>query len=440
MPSSLPVFDPHVAPTSYLTAGVPAVGGTLKARPEDFLVEEIAAYEPCGTGEHLYLCIEKKNLATSQLVRILARHYRVDRRAIGFAGLKDKHAITRQVISIHLPGKHASEFKRFEHNSAQILWAERHTNMLRRGHLRGNRFVIRLRDVEPADVIHVDKALKILAQRGVPNRFGEQRFGVSRNNHIIGRAIIIGDHQTVMDELLGPGDHHPPNQTEARTLFAQGDYATAREAFNRHAHVEQAVLRSLVAGKKPRRAAYSFDITSKRFFISAFQSAIFNMILDQRLASQAFDQLIPGDLALKHDNHAVFAADQTVVEDPDTARRLTEIEISPTGPMWGEGMMRPEAPIFAAELHALISSGISLEELENHGNRSGDPVKGARRPLRVGITEIQVEGGVDDHGNYIKCTFTLPKGAFATEVMREVMKPKDGTPDPLVIGAEDDGD
>lgn len=216
---------------SRLTSDIPGTGGTLKARPEDFLVEEIPAYEPCGEGEHIYLFIEKTNIATLQLVRMLSDHFGVRRDAIGFAGLKDKLAVTRQLFSVHVPGKKPEDFPALQAPNVVVHWVDRHTNKLRRGHLNGNRFIIRVRDAEPGRITYAAKALQILARRGVPNRIGPQRFGHLMNNHLVGRAMLRNDAQAVLDELLGPNPLATERHAEGRTLYRQGKFAEALELF-----------------------------------------------------------------------------------------------------------------------------------------------------------------------------------------------------------------
>src|SRR5258705_7605481 len=112
--SDLPAFDAHVESPVYITPDVPPVGGRLKVRPEDFLVEELPLYQPCGQGEHIYLFVEKRGLPTMSVLGAIARHFGVRTRDIGFAGLKDKHAVTRQLVSVHVPGKRLADFRSFE--------------------------------------------------------------------------------------------------------------------------------------------------------------------------------------------------------------------------------------------------------------------------------------------------------------------------------------
>jgi tRNA pseudouridine13 synthase len=416
-------------PAFYLTSDIPGTGGRIKQRPEDFLVEELPAYEPCGDGEHLYLFIEKRDLSTMNLVEALSRHYGVRRDAVGYAGLKDKAAVTRQLVSVHLPGKKDADLRPFEHTRAAVLWAARHTNKLRQGHLSGNRFIIRIREVEPARVVQASRVLQRLAAEGVPNLAGEQRFGHLANNHIIGRAILLGDYQTILKELLGPSERFPGAQPDARRFYAEGRYQEAYEAFTRNAETERRVLRALVRGDTPRRAAYAIDQMQRRFFITAFQSSVFNTVLRTRLEAGTLATLVEGDLAWKHDNGSVFRVDAPVASDAATRERLARLEISPSGPMWGPDMTQAQGATGEAERAALDATGVTLETIKSYGERAHDPVPGKRRPLRVPLALPDVEGGADEHGPYIRCAFELPSGSFATVVLNEIIKP--GAPDTL---------
>lgn len=414
--------DPHIRPAAYITREVPGIGGRIKQRPEDFLVEEIPLYEPCGEGEHLYFFIEKRDLSTQQLVSIIADHFGVPRRSVGYAGMKDKLAITRQVISVHTPGRAVDDFPLLKHDRITVLWADRHTNKLRVGHLRGNRFSIRVREVEPASVLRARGVLETLERTGLPNRIGEQRFGVLLNNHLIGRALILGEFESAAQLLLGPSPQRPEVNADARARFLAGDFAGAREAFHHSARAERNVLQALARGATPAKAFLRLDPVVKGFFLSAFQSAVFNAVLDARVAEGSFARLRPGDLAIKHANGAVFTVDEAVLGDPATAARLETMEISPSGPIWGVAMRRAGGAVGEAELAALTRAGVTPEDLERFDRTSRDLINGTRRALRARVTHTQVEGGVDEHGAYVRCAFDLPKGSFATVVMGEVMK------------------
>ncbi len=235
---------------SYLTAEVPGIGGVLKQRPEDFLVEEQPLYQPSGSGEHVYLFIEKRGISTLDVARLLARHFGVGSMAIGFAGLKDKVAITRQVFSIHVPGKRPEDFPMVQHEQVSVLWADLHANKLRRGHLAGNRFSIKVRGVDMSRVIAAKRVLDRLERAGVPNRFGSQRFGMTGRNHEIGAGIVRGDGERVVRALLGSAPRlEDSRQIEARQKFEAGDYAGAIAAMPRQSRVERFVLERLVRGE-----------------------------------------------------------------------------------------------------------------------------------------------------------------------------------------------
>ncbi len=424
------VFDPNafttgVSSPTYLTSAIPGIGGTLKQRPDDFLVEEIPLYAPDGEGEHIYLFVEKRGLSTLQLRDNLARHFGVNRKAVGHAGLKDKHAVTRQVISIHAPGKTPEDFPSFQHERARVLWVDLHTNKLQRGHLAGNRFSIKVRDVDPMGVRHAKQALDLLARVGVPNRFGVQRFGNQMNNHLIGRALILGEYQSVIDLLLSPHPLAPEGSRDARAAYSIGKFADAVDMMPRVFKAEYHTLRALARGDAPAKAIRAIDPTAAGFFISSFQSAIFNQVLNLRVDSGTLDTLEPGDLAFQFKNRTSFEITPVELENRgETLReRMDGFEIAPSGPMWGTTMARPGGEVGSRELEALALAGISSKDMELCEQRDAYPmIGGDRRPLRIPVLDPEVEGGIDEHGAYIRCAFELPRGSFATTVMDEVMK------------------
>src|SRR3712207_5138236 len=131
----------------YLTAEQPGIGGRLKVKPEDFIVEEIPLYLPSGEGQHLYAEIEKTGLSTYAAIKTIAQALNISPNAIGYAGLKDARAITRQTLSIE--GATPEAINQLHLSNIKILKVNRHGNKLRVGHLAGNRFVIRVREVTP---------------------------------------------------------------------------------------------------------------------------------------------------------------------------------------------------------------------------------------------------------------------------------------------------
>ena len=166
---------PDPLPQRYLLADEAGIGGVVKKRPGDFLVDEIPRYEPSGEGEHLFLGVQKSRMSHGEMIATLCRHFGVRGAAIGYAGMKDKMGVTRQVVSVHVLEDPPT--LEVGHDRLRILWAKRHGNKLRRGHLVGNRFSIRVRDVDPAEAPRVLRMLGRLERLGVPNYFGPQRFG-----------------------------------------------------------------------------------------------------------------------------------------------------------------------------------------------------------------------------------------------------------------------
>ena len=168
--------------------GGPPLTGTLRAQPEDFRVDELAGFEPSGSGEHALLWVEKRGANTEFVARALARFAGVPDVAIGYAGMKDRHAVTTQRYTVHLPGKVDPDWSALADPEFRVLSATRHARKLPRGALEGNRFRIAVRDVAGAGT-DAEALLARIAARGVPNYFGEQRFG--RDGANLERALAM---------------------------------------------------------------------------------------------------------------------------------------------------------------------------------------------------------------------------------------------------------
>jgi tRNA pseudouridine13 synthase len=171
--------------------GAPPLQARLRSTPEDFQVEEILGYDADGAGEHALLWVEKRGANTDWVARELAKFAGVPQVAVGYAGMKDRHAVTRQTFSVQLAGKPDPDWSAFPHAEAKVLAATRHSRKLKRGALRGNRFVLVLRDVH-GDRAAAEQVLAQIAARGVPNYYGEQRFGREGGNVAQARAMFGG--------------------------------------------------------------------------------------------------------------------------------------------------------------------------------------------------------------------------------------------------------
>lgn len=172
--------------------GMPVLSARMRSVPEDFRVEELASFEASGAGEHLLLTIEKRGMNTAFAAKLIAQWAGVGESAIGYAGLKDRHAVTRQRFSVHLPRRNApADAGALEAQGVRVLEQAWHSRKLPRGALAGNRFVLTLRDV-CGERAAIEDRLRAIAERGVPNYFGEQRFGRDGGNIQDALAMFAG--------------------------------------------------------------------------------------------------------------------------------------------------------------------------------------------------------------------------------------------------------
>lgn len=321
---------------------------TLREQPEDFRVDELPAYEPSGEGEHLYLRVEKRGLNTRNAIDQIAHKLGLDPRNAGWAGLKDRHATTSQWVSLHAPSPVEIAADTQIGEGLWVREVSRHGNKLRTGHLRGNRFALRLADTDPARDTDVQRVLDTLARRGLPNYFGGQRFG-----------------------------HEGDNLTRALDWLVNG-------------------------GKAPRSPFL------RKLWMSTYQAAIFNRVLDARLRDGTLDAALEGDVLRKEPAGGMF-----VCEAPDVdGGRVRDWEISPTGPMFGVKMRQAAAAVSETEnaaLEALGGNADLLARAKRHG-------EGTRRALRVRPEDVQRERR--DDGLWLR--FTLPAGSYATVLVREL--------------------
>jgi tRNA pseudouridine13 synthase len=393
----------------YLTAGIPGSGGSIKGSPEDFLVEEIPAYLPSGQGEHCYAWIEKRGITTLEALRRLSKALGVAERDLGYAGMKDSVGVTRQMVSI--PRVASEQVLALELHGLRVLSAERHGNKLRLGHLKGNRFQIRVRNVQPGALAWARESIAILENRGIPNRFGVQRYGIQGNSQRIGAAVLRGAFHEAIDELIGdPSQVSDERWSQAIAAYRAGDLAESLALFPGHLRVERELLGRLL--QRPEAYEKAFQTVQprlKRLYLSAFQSALFDRVLEARMES--LDQVFAGDIAFKHANGACFIVEDAAVEAP----RAANFEISATGPMFGCTMMEAQGAQGELERSVLEAEGLALASFNLSG---GLRMEGERRPLRVQLADARA----CEEGSDLLLSFSLPRGAYATCVLSEIMK------------------
>jgi tRNA pseudouridine13 synthase len=331
--------------------------GRIKETPEDFVVEEIPAYVAVGAGDHVFVTLRKRDVTTLDAVRALASACGCDPREAGFAGMKDRRAVATQTISLKPPrGVPAAEVagraRALSHPAIHVLDATLHGNKLKPGHLTGNRFDIRIRDVPRDRVGDVVRAFEAIRRDGVPNAFGSQRFGKAGDN---------------ADRALA--------------------WLTGKE-------------------RAPR------DARIRRLHWSSLQSAVFNEVLDARVADGTWTTPLEGDLLKLHTSGGLFVC-TAVQTDRERAARG---EVSPTGPLVGARMRWPTgAP---GDLEHRIGTARLGESFDLARTRALG--EGSRRVLRLWVEDLRWEIFEPEagHGSVgVRVWFVLPKGGYATTVL-----------------------
>jgi tRNA pseudouridine13 synthase len=392
----------------FLTEEQPGIGGIIKEQVEDFVVEELPLYAPSGEGEHTFFEIRKVGISTFRAVRMIAQALGVSPNQIGSAGLKDARAITCQSLSVH--GVTPEAVTALDLPNIQVRWAERHHSKLKIGHLRGNRFTIRVRGVDESALTASQTILDVLSRRGAPNRYGPQRFGYRGNSALLGHAVLRQDAQGFIRAFLG-GPH--PQESEsvqaARSRFDAGQWQEALQLLPYSMADERKALQILIRTRGDHGRAYAaVPKRLKVFLLSAYQSALFNRVLDARL--QSLDRVYAGDLAMKHPGRSVFRVEDIELEQP----RVANFEISPTGPIFGFKMMQALGQQGELEAAILAGEGLTLEHFRVGG---GIRARGERRSLRFQIHEPELWY---DRG--LMLGFWLPRGCYATALLAEIMK------------------
>jgi tRNA pseudouridine13 synthase len=260
--------------------GEPLSHAVIRTEPGDFQVFEHLPFAPDGEGEHLFLYIRKTGENTDWVARQLAQFCQVSPRDVGYAGKKDRHAVTEQWFSVRLPIGRTLNWSLFGGDTIEVLKTERHSRKLRLGALSGNRFVIRLRQVTHPDAL-VARVEQV--RRGVPNYFGEQRFGNEGGNLVKGQALLAG---------------------------------TLRER-QRH---------------------------KKGLYISALRSWLFNQVIKARLEQGLWDSILPGDVLMLNGSQSCFLA--TGEEDLAARLEQGELHLTAPMWGRGELMTRDEAQAF----------------------------------------------------------------------------------------------
>src|SRR5512139_1033712 len=283
-------------------SGAPSTTGVMRALPEDFAVEEVLGFEPDGEGEHVLIHIRKRNANTEWVARQLARFAGVKPMDISYAGMKDRNAVTTQWFSIGLAGKPEPDWKLIENEDIQVLHAARHRRKLRRGALKGNRFRLHITKLS-GDLAGLEERLQCVARDGVPNYFGEQRFGFNHDNLRRADALFRGE-------------------------FRERD---------RH---------------------------KRGIYLSAARSYLFNEVLSRRVGDGTWNVPLPGEALMLAGTHSFFVADEI---DATILARIEEGDIHPSGPLWGRGDLASQSDARELEQEVLAAHGDWCTALEKEG-------------------------------------------------------------------------
>jgi tRNA pseudouridine13 synthase len=310
-----------------ITENLTGTLGSSKGRAEDFVVEEISAYPPEESGEFLYLWVQKTGLSAEQLVSHLARCLRIAHQDVGTAGMKDRQAVTRQMVSV--PSRCLPQVESFEHERIQILEVHRHRHKLRTGHLRGNRFSILIRDVGDTGLARARAIGARLTETGVPNFFGDQRFGRDAETLKLGLELLQG-------------------------------------------------TKSAAAIPRARR---KFLL---RLALSAVQSALFNRALVERMRDGLVHQVLVGDVM-----QVVASGGPFLVEDVEREQARFDVrETVLSGPIFGPKMKHPTGNVAAREERLLADAGIPRVAFE----RFSKLTPGTRRPYLIWLEDLRISG------------------------------------------------
>lgn len=370
----------------------------LEPGPRHFHVAEEPAYTCSGAGEHLYVEIEKEGLTTDQLAESLARACGRTPRDVGYAGRKDRWGITRQWFSIHF-GDEAGLAKLPEllrHGRATVVATGRHGNKLRLGHLLGNRFRLGLTGVDDHDALAAK--LAALARDGIRNAFGTQRFGHAGATLAMARAWGARDWQRAAEIIVDPDGAWRWGQP-LPDGFRGGPEGRALGALRRGADARAALV---ATGDQLRKLA-----------ASAAQSAVFNAVLAARAEAGLLHRLRPGDLGMTP-RGAPFLVEPDAAADATARAAPGRLEAFTTGPLPGTSRLRPASDVDAEERAWAAGTGVDWAWMADDGALESP---GERRPLLI---PFRAAPTLEREGDVTWLAFSLPSGAYATEVLAQV--------------------
>ena len=401
------------------------IGGSIRNRYEDFYVEEIPEMLPTGEGPNVWIWIEKVGRTTLDVVLDIARDLHIDRKRMGFAGMKDKKALTRQWICIANMDSE-EQFRQVENldiYKTDFLEITRGRKKLRMGQLKGNKFRILIRDLDDieksADV--ANEVLKELEITGVPNYYGWQRFGKPRTNtHLVGEALVQNDLAEAVRRYIGnPSENESEENQMARQAYDDGDLEKSLELMGKGMRYEKMMIRQLIKDSKKgeltdkayMNALHALPKPLQRMFVHAYQSYLFNDAVSRR-TEMGINRYIEGDIIIDPEERII--RDRT----PEEYQELIDnFEANPTVPLYGTKVPFAGGEVGEMEKSVLESYNLEKSDFEvPKMPRLGS--HGLRRSLRFQVWDASAKAC--DEG--VLAEFSINKGSYATAVLREIMK------------------
>jgi tRNA pseudouridine13 synthase len=400
-----PSFDASLGLEWYITDTRPC-GGVIKRAPEDFVVEEIlegglvvsvSGFGGIGgrPGPWLWVHVVKRDVDTLKLVEALRRSLGLRRGDIGIGGIKDARAVASQIISLFgikpedLPKIPGVEYKGFWYADSPISPSR----------IAGNRFTLVLRG---ADIGCVAEALRALKASPLPNYYGYQRFGTVRPvSHLLGRALVRRDPNEFIEVMFcRVFEAESPAAREARELACRGDYSAALSKMPKSLLEERRLLKALASGENPWNAIMAVPYNILKIFVEAYQAYLFNKMLSLRLA----------------DGPLGTADDDLVLEGGYPVLAAKASDRQPVLPVPGSGLIIPESRARDYLRRVLGEEGLELRDFAL--SRVG--VVGSYR--RVFVSPVWISEDLSD--GVAKLSFDMPRGSYATVVLREIVKPE----------------
>jgi tRNA pseudouridine13 synthase len=401
----------------YYASDAEGIGGTLRTSAEDFLVDEIPLEKKQTSGPYLICRLTKRNWELQHAVKEIAKRLGISHRRIGWAGTKDRNAVTTQWISLYNVNPEQAAAVHLKDITLEPLCQSNEGLSL--GDLQGNRFDIMIRDTEPADLDGRVQSVSETVAAGVPNYFGIQRFGAIRPvTHCVGEWILRGNFEEAVLTYVSmefPGE--PEGIREIRTAFrATRDPAPALSSLPVQMNYERAMLHHLAECPDDYRGALqALPPKLLSMFVSAFQSYLFNLSLSRRLGEgHALDEPQPGDRLL-------FANGRT---DTVTDANCGTVKIHLKRGRCAIALFMPGKEKFDAKTPGeqatealLLEHRISPEDFARASVFVRTKYEGAWRPVAL---KADIQSTVEGSGLRLK--FSLPPGHYATTVCREFMK------------------